>query len=104
MVMYLTKFIGKEYFDVGVTTDVESIITDKNYDLDLSFYYEGSDDDLDSLSNVIKQLFKKYIVEDVFFDFEHFNKIIEFIEYQANNYGFEISEKKILKEKLLWKV
>ena len=66
MILYLTKFVEKDFFDVGVINDVDLITSNENYDLENSFYYEGSDEDLDSLSNIIHQLFKKYLVDDTF--------------------------------------
>ena len=93
MILYLMKVIDEEYFDLGVTDDVEALIGNTNFDLNASCYYKGEDSDLKDLSEVIHQLFKKYINEDGFFENSCISKIIEFIEYQANNYGFIISEK-----------
>lgn len=99
MILYLTKFKDKDLFSVGVTSDLEMIQNNENYDLDSSCYYIGNDEDTESLSNIIHQLFKKYLVDTDFFDFNHFEQITEFIEYQANNYGFEISEKNSFEKK-----
>lgn len=96
MILYLAKIHNKDFFTIGTLDNILEL-SNIHYDSNNIFYYTGYDDDLISILNSINHLFKKYLIDDTFFDFKYMDKIFEYIDYQTKNYDFSISNKNVFK-------
>jgi len=89
MIIYI---LSTEYeFELNTIIDIDELnLKLKNISdikIEESFYYEGSDENINDLFNILNRLFKKFIISENKFDKVGYYDIVEFIENELDNFS-----------------